>query len=77
MPVWLRPWIVPAALLIGVFAAAGFQHAGPIASVIIYAVLVLLVAMLLIRLRLDHLKRNPPEPELSNEPFWRRFRGPR
>jgi formate hydrogenlyase subunit 4 len=63
MPTWLGPWLVPLALLASVVAVAISKWLG-------IAVVVICASTLLPYLRLQHLKRHPPDPELRSRKFW-------
>lgn len=71
MPKWLGPWLVPAALVVAVVVAVAAQAAGPLGSGLIYLAFVVIVAIPVIRLRLNYLKQKPDQ-ELTHKPFWRK-----
>lgn len=71
VPKWLVPWLLPVAMLAAVGIALGLRSSGLSGSTVISLILILVVAGGLIHLRLQHLKKNPPDPELTHRPFWR------
>jgi hypothetical protein len=64
VPRWLLPWLVPAALALGVMLAT----VSTLAAAIALNVIVFIAAP---AARVRYLKRHPPSPELVKKPFWR------
>ncbi|HET9720727.1 MAG TPA: hypothetical protein VFP55_11665 [Solirubrobacteraceae bacterium] len=71
MRAWLAPWIIPIALIIGVLGGVAASSTGVQGGAIIYFLLIVAFVGVLVRVRLRHLKANPPDPELQHKPFWR------
>ena len=64
MPRWLLPWVVPLLLAVALVLAI---TVGTIALVVIFVIFFVGIAAL----RVQHLKKHPPDPELVNKPFWK------
>lgn len=67
MPKWLPQLLFPLVLLLMVLGVT----LGTWGAVVDVVILVLLL-LGLVRLRLQYLKSHPPDPELTNKPFWER-----
>ena len=71
MPKWLAPWLLPIALLVAVGIGVLAGSIGTSGSTVLWVLFWLVLAGGPIRLRLQYLKKNPPDPELTHKPFWR------
>ena len=67
MPRWLLPWVIPLAVAVAVGLAAISITFTAIALGMVVAIAVAVFA----GMRLQYLKRHPPEPELVHKPFWK------
>jgi hypothetical protein len=63
IPAWLGPWLLPLIVIVGVIAVAVSFWLG-------LAVLLVLAFGVIPYLRLQYLKRHPPDPELHHRNFW-------
>jgi hypothetical protein len=71
MPRWLTPWLLPLAMVAAIGIAEALGSVGLGGSTVVWLILFLAGAGALIRLRLQYLKKHPPDPELTHRPFWR------
>lgn len=71
MPRWLTPWLLPVTLLVAVGLAVLAGSIGAAGSTVIWVLFVVVLIGGPINLRLQYLKKNPPDPELTHKPFWR------